>query len=239
MLFPPRLDQDLALHDVQNPNPNPSLGPTLPPYHPTLSPHMSATALLQKAAQMGATMSKATGGSGSACASPPAIIRPHLAHVSAESSRLCGNNTAGFGLNLSSHEEMGGGFVQGLAPFGNKAAGAAGPGGDAPSPSLLLQEMMTASLSSATGFDSSSPFEDAFGGMLNSRKNGHNLHQNLPSKSTTTTLHAGNDGLTRDFLGLRALPHSDILSMAGFGPCMTPSPHDPQNNQAQKPWQGN
>ncbi|RVW52024.1 Protein indeterminate-domain 11 [Vitis vinifera] len=252
-LFPTRLDhdftqttQDLALHDIQNPNPNPSLGPTLPPYHPTLSPHMSATALLQKAAQMGATMSKTTGGSG---ASPPAMIRPHQAHVSADHS--C-NNTTGFGLNLSSREEMGGGFVQGLAPFGNKAAAvpsaaaaaaaATGPGGGAPSPSLLLQDMMT-SLSSATGFDSSS-FEDAFGGMLNSRKNGNNLHQTLPSKSTTTTATthhssggAGNDGLTRDFLGLRALSHSDILSIAGLGTCMNTSPHDHQN-QTQKPWQG-
>jgi hypothetical protein len=33
----------------------------------------------------------------------------------------------------------------------------------------------------------------------------------------------GNDGLTRDFLGLRAFSHGDILSMAGFDPCMSPA----------------
>ncbi|WVZ72668.1 hypothetical protein U9M48_021088 [Paspalum notatum var. saurae] len=31
----------------------------------------------------------------------------------------------------------------------------------------------------------------------------------------------GNEGLTRDFLGLRAFSHGDILSMAGFDPCMS------------------
>ena len=257
-MFPTRLDhdftqqptQDLGLHEIQNPSPS-SLGPTLPPYNPTISPHMSATALLQKAAQMGATMSKTTtaGGSGS----PPAMnmnmnmnmIRPHQSHMSTDHSG--GNITTGFGLNLSSHGEMGGGFVQ--TPFGNKAAAAAGGGGGgAPSHSLLLQDMMT-SLSSAAGFDSSS-FEDAFGGMLNSRKNGNNLHQTFLSKSATTTSTAthhtaaaagggGNDGLTRDFLGLRALSHSDILNIAGLGTCMnTTTPHDHQNQTQQKPWQG-
>ena len=259
-MFPTRLDhdftqqptQDLGLHEIQNPSPS-SLGPTLPPYHPTISPHMSATALLQKAAQMGATMSKTTtaGGSGS----PPAMnmnmnmnmnmIRPHQAHMSTDHSG--GNITTGFGLNLSSHGEMGGGFVQ--TPFGNKAAAAGGGGGGAPSHSLLLQDMMT-SLSSAAGFDSSS-FEDAFGGMLNSRKNGNNLHQTFLSKSATTTSTAthhtaaaaggggGNDGLTRDFLGLRALSHSDILNIAGLGTCMnTTTPHDHPNQTQQKPWQG-
>ncbi|MCI07124.1 zinc finger protein MAGPIE-like, partial [Trifolium medium] len=41
----------------------------------------------------------------------------------------------------------------------------------------------------------------------------------------------GNEGLTRDFLGLRPLSHSDILSIAGIGNCM--------NDESQKPsWQG-
>lgn len=260
-----RLDQDLSLHGIQNPNPSPSpspsLGPTLPPFQPTLSPHMSATALLQKAAQMGATMSKPGGGAGGGSGASPSamnmniMIRPHQAHVSADQSGSI--NTTGFGLNLSSRGEMGDGFVQGLAPFGNKAAVAAaaasvsatGPGGGAgggdggggPSPSLLLQDMMMTSLSSATGFDSSS-FEDAFGSMLNSRKNSNNLHhhQTFSSKSaTTTTTGNGNDGLTRDFLGLRPLSHSDILNIAGLGTCMntTTTPHGSQN-QTQKPWQG-
>lgn len=74
-------DQELAriLHDDENPNPNPNLGPTflLKPYHQTLSsssspsPHMSATALLQKAAQIGATMSATTTTTTNACSPSP------------------------------------------------------------------------------------------------------------------------------------------------------------------------
>jgi hypothetical protein len=49
----------------------------------------------------------------------------------------------------------------------------------------------------------------------------------------------GNEDLTRDFLGLRAFSHGDILSMAGFDPCMSsPSPaayeqghHHPSSKQ--------
>ncbi|GMH03763.1 hypothetical protein Nepgr_005602 [Nepenthes gracilis] len=101
----------------QNPNPNPSLGPTLPAAYP--SPHMSATALLQKAAQMGATMSKNT--------------EAHHAHVPAvaSGSNSAATAAAGFGLNLSSREEMVSGFVShGLASFGGKAASHSGCAGD-------------------------------------------------------------------------------------------------------------
>jgi hypothetical protein len=51
----------------------------------------------------------------------------------------------------------------------------------------------------------------------------------------------GNDGLTRDFLGLRAFSHGDILNIAGFDPCLTSASsaaaygqgHHPSSN---KPW---
>ncbi|KAM3747336.1 hypothetical protein ACB098_05G027300 [Castanea mollissima] len=235
--------QDFSLHET--PNPNPSLGPTLPPYQSVPSPHMSATALLQKAAQMGATMSNKTGSS-----SQGMMLRPtHQAHMSAASDST--NNTTGnkFGLNLSSHEEMGTtgtGFTHSLAvPFGNKAAcssaasaGASTTTGVASSvvhsPSFLHD--MVSSLSSATGFEGTS-FEDAFGGILNSKKttttNSNNASQFTRNDESGT---GGGEGLTRDFLGLRALSHGDILNIAGLGHCMNTS--NEHQNQPHKPWQG-
>ncbi|KAA8540284.1 hypothetical protein F0562_024153 [Nyssa sinensis] len=221
--------QDLTFHE--NPNPNPSLGPTLLPYQPTASPHMSATALLQKAAQMGATMSS------KACSSS-AMLRPHQAHVSADSV----NNTAGFGLNLSSHE-MSSGFVHGsLAPFGNKAAvpsvpanaGTGSSGAGTGAPLSLLQDAMT-SLSSATGFDASS-FEDAFDGILNSSKDSN--FQGTPSKKTTIHLSRADEGGGNSNSGGRGYDCKtrDFLAMAGLGNSMSSPPEN--RNQTQKSWQG-
>ena len=234
--------QDLSLHE--NPNPNPSLGPTLPAYQPVPSPHMSATALLQRAAQMGATMSKP--------GSSTAMIGTHQqAHVSANSSGNNDNNSNGdCGFNLSPREDQmktSTGFGHGFAAFGNKAAmptsGSAGTGGVAtsgvPPSSSLFHDVMN-SFSSPSGFEGTA-FEDAFvGGILNSSKKDGNLHYTLPKTTTTSHLIAsdgggsgvGNEGLTRDFLGLRPLSHSDILSIAGIGNSMS------DQNQTQKPWQG-
>lgn len=220
--------QELSLHE----NPNPILAPNLPvPFHPTSSPHISATALLQKAAQMGATMSSSSNKTGSAA--NPMLSRPHQGHhVSADS----GNNniTTGFGLNLSSREE----FVNGLVSYGNKAAGSANAGtvGGPPPPSLL-QDMMMSSLSSsaATGFEGST-FEDALGGIFSPRKN-DNFHQIL-SKASNEGGGGGNDGMTRDFLGLRPLSHSDIFNIAGLGNCMNTASSEHHQNTSQKSWQG-
>ncbi|KAL0354540.1 UNVERIFIED_CONTAM: Zinc finger protein GAI-ASSOCIATED FACTOR 1 [Sesamum radiatum] len=123
-------NQDFSQNHDQNANPNPSstaaatsLGPTttLPSYHPppppppppaAASPHISATALLQKATQMGAKSS-------SQCPSPAGMfIRPTQAHVSAGDSSHCGT-TGNFGLNLSSSRDE---FINGLSSYGNKAA---------------------------------------------------------------------------------------------------------------------
>ncbi|XP_010242234.1 PREDICTED: protein indeterminate-domain 7-like isoform X1 [Nelumbo nucifera] len=248
-IFSTRLDQEFSRTQpsTHQENFNSSPTPSLPPYHPLASPHMSATALLQKAAQMGATMSKP---------SSSATLRPHQAHMLAantgNATKSVPTTTTGFGLGLSSREEMESGFVHVMDAFANKAGFAsslidsvcatAGSGGPS-----LLQDMMN-SFSSTTGFDGSS-FQDAFG-MLSSKRNG-NLNEAL-MKTTSSTTHigrnegggshgggvaGGNDGLTRDFLGLRAFSHRDILNIAGFDHCMTSSPYD-QTIQNQKPWQG-
>ena len=214
----------------ENPNPNPSLGPTLAAYKTVANPpHMSATALLQKAAQMGATMSRS--------GSTPAMTGPHHhAHVSH------------FGLNLSSREDTttttpsttttnantATVFSHGLlssSPLGNKAAAAAAVSSSAPS---LLHDVIN-SFSSPSAFEGT-PFEDAF--IQSSKKLDDDDHHNLYLHDTfsKTSGAAGNninEGLTRDFLGLRPLSHTDILTIAGIGNCI----HDHQN-QSQKPWQG-
>ncbi|XP_012442745.1 protein indeterminate-domain 7 [Gossypium raimondii] len=281
-IFSPRLDhQDLTLHGT--PSANPSLVPTLPPYHHTAlpSPHMSATALLQKAAHMGATMSRKSGSSSVpstvAAAASASLMRPHQqTHVSPDSAGTNNNTTtAGFGLDLPSREELdvgsSSGIIHGLAPFGNrKPAANAGDddddnnniAGSGATPSLL-QDMIN-SLSSATGFDATNSFDDiAFGGIFNATKklcgssinesfsktttptvptttNGtrNDHHGSTAGSTTTTTTQGGDQGLTRDFLGLRAFSHTDILNIAGPGRNYCIDTSQEQHNQSQKPWQG-
>lgn len=128
------------------------------------------------------------------------------------------------GLGSSSREEMGAGFAQGLASFGNIKAAVPITGfidsGTTGAPSLL-DDMMMSSLPCSSGFEVSS-FEDAFNGVTNSKRDG-NFHDK--------------DGLTRDFLGLRAFSHKDFLNMAGFDPMNSSSTYG-QHNQNQSPWQG-
>ncbi|XP_057514179.1 protein indeterminate-domain 7-like [Actinidia eriantha] len=184
----------LPFHDQNqpiNPNPNPSLGPTIHLYQPIASPHLSATALLQKAAQMGATMSR------NKTEAEPAMVRAHQGHVPADS--------ASFSLNLSSCEEMGSGF---LSVFGNKAVDVPTGTTSLAPPSSLLQEMI-----SLSSFGDASSFHDSL-----SRRSDH-------------------EGcMTRDFLGLRPLSHSDILSITGLS--SHASTNQANQNQTQKSWQG-
>lgn len=162
---------------LQHENPNPRIGvcPTSSTVGTPSSGHMSATALLQKAAQMGATMSKTAG----------SMSGTHQhAHVSADSA------------NMSSRDHQ-------MTPTTSIPHGV---GVGAGVSSSLLHHVINSF---------SSPFQGtSFDGGAGGRSNGEDL--------------------TRDFLGLRALSHTDILNIAAMETCINNS----QNIQTQNPWQG-
>uniref|UniRef100_A0A804I471 Protein EARLY HEADING DATE 2 n=1 Tax=Musa acuminata subsp. malaccensis TaxID=214687 RepID=A0A804I471_MUSAM len=71
--------------------------------------------------------------------------------------------------------------------------------------SPLLQDMMMNPRPSTPGFDGS--FADAFGGMLGSKREGNDFMDGAVRSQARTDVGGGgggNDGMTRDFLGLRA-----------------------------------
>ncbi|XAR70786.1 hypothetical protein NMG60_11027773 [Bertholletia excelsa] len=211
-LFP---SSSFTHHHHENPNPS----PTPPPSFPTASsPHMSATALLQKAAQMGVTMSKPGPG--------PGPSEAHHCHV-----------TAGSGLGLSSCDEM---MAQNLASFGSKAGVTSGcmehVGATMSMGTHLVPHSVMGSFASSSGIEGPTTlFDEALSGMLNPKMENSFQKTNLSKGSEGGG--GGNDGLTRDFLGLRAFSHGGFHNMAGFDQ-INPTSSFGQQNQNQTPWQG-
>ncbi|KAE8689092.1 Protein indeterminate-domain 7 [Hibiscus syriacus] len=174
------------------------------------SPHTSATALLQKAAQMGVTMSQQ---------SPVAMqSRPYFV-----------GSTAGSGLGLFSRDQdLGSGF-----PHGNKAAaitsGLMEQYSCAPLNSLLNE--MLRSLPSATGFEGSSPFEQSFYRTWSTKGNTSNgANKNNDGNGTTRDFLDLKPFPHRDhFPNLAELNHRFNTSS---------STYVQQNRHSQTPWQG-
>ncbi|TXG61214.1 hypothetical protein EZV62_012577 [Acer yangbiense] len=227
-----------------SPNPNSSTSLLLPSIN---SSHMSATALLQKAAQMGVTMSK------------PSTLPHQAAHMSENNNTtaaglICSTeaaSTAGSaGLVLASRDqELASGFGHALASFGNniKATTTVTSGfmDQQFTSGSGLHDMMTTCFSpGTTGFDKSSS-SLTYEANLNPKKysdfqtrtTGSQISKNDHEYRTSNKL-GGSDGLTRDFLGLKAFPDQrDFINIAGLD-YMNPPPSSStyaERNQNQRP----
>lgn len=137
-------------------------------------------------------------------------------------------------MGLPTREE----FVHGLASFGDKVM-------NVTSSCMDLQEMNNMvvgsnPMTSTSGFNvSSSAFDDSFNGMFNSKRNvsfQENAH--LMSNGSREG-RGGGEGLTRDFLGLRAFPHGDFVNMAGLEQLGSSSYSQQQQAQNQAQWHTN
>uniref|UniRef100_A0A0E0JF58 Protein EARLY HEADING DATE 2 n=1 Tax=Oryza punctata TaxID=4537 RepID=A0A0E0JF58_ORYPU len=166
-----------------------SLTSSAPP-HAASSAHMSATALLQKAAQMGATLSRPSS----------------QAHMAAAAASTHNSSSVAAATNAP-------------PPASNMTSTCVGAGAGGYGLAFEASHFI--------GTDESRARSDRDTG--NGRGGGG-------------VAGAGNDGLTRDFLGLRAFSHGDIMSMAGFDPCMSTTSassaaaYEQGHHHSNKPW---
>ncbi|KAL8113710.1 hypothetical protein AgCh_020855 [Apium graveolens] len=203
----PPYHQDLTqpITSLDNPNPNPSSsdvgpGPTCPPANYIMktattditSPHMSATALLQKAALMGATISTKASSS-SLPSMSMTIMRPHRTQPE-EASRVLLSSFK----NKDAYSCL----------TGEQESHAAAP--PPPPTNSFNQDHIVFDLGSSRVNTIEDFSFSMAAGFINSKEDAD--HQ----------FHGGgirnNGGMTRDFLGLRPLSNSDIVDIANLQP---------------------
>ncbi|PHT45888.1 Protein indeterminate-domain 7 [Capsicum baccatum] len=223
-----RLDQQYTHKDLNNlhDNPNPNL-PAEPRsgYHSTgesaaASPHnISATALLQKADQFGATISNKASAVVSAATyntGPTLLMRqiPHNTHVSVTNTTASATKQI-HQNNLSSREEQ-------MMTTSTTITTTTGPAN--------ISGIMTSFSNFANGFEGSTTFEED--AILFSTG-----FTNLNSKKEDDDHQLYEEDMTKDFLGLRPLSHTDhdIFNIAGLVNSTTE--HDDDQFKIHKTWQ--
>ncbi|KAL7595414.1 hypothetical protein Lser_V15G27935 [Lactuca serriola] len=220
-------------HHQQNPTPSNNSSNNLHLPSPSSPPHMSATALLQKAAQMGVTMSKPATGTNTAMVMSlqqqqhqqqqqqqqhqSILSGPHHHdHMCAPTSLLTAHHHASGLGNLSSSDNEQQGMLGLGGGFANVNTGCFDHQTDAITTNAMHAHshlLHTESLACTTGM--STAFQEAYNGMMSSTKSAHStgFQEAFISASGGAALNPSkangggqNDELTRDFLGLTGFP---------------------------------